>query len=241
MNLKPELEKIAYLLETSSDELQFLQSLSSIELDSLKQKIESSIYKEKSEVWEKLAKVSKFLPNFINAKIAEDILGANLTANLTYHLQINDALSISTFFSISFLSEVAEVLIPSKVKELIAKFPNSKIILIINLLEKKEKYYTMANFVEYLPLDKLKTLATEINSELTLIKISTFVSKKERLALLIEAFTLERLKKLLVIAKELNLRDLVLEILNYAFEKDKKIVNSIFQDDKVLKKFFLET
>lgn len=241
MSSKPQLEKIAYLLDCKTQELNFLQNLHSDELESLKSKIENSIYNEKSELWSKLAQVAKFLPNFINAKIAEEILGANLTANLTYHIPINDALSIASFFSISFLTSLAEVLIPEKSKDLIAKFPDSKIILIINNLEKQEKYFTMANFVEYLPLDKLKKLAIEIKSELTLLKISTFVVKKERLALVIESFTLERLKKLLALAKELNLKDLVLEILNHSFEKEKKIVSSILEDNIELKIFFMES
>lgn len=239
MSLNPEFERISYLLD-SSNELEFLKNLKPNELKTLRIKIENSIYNEKSEVWGKLAGVSKFMPNFLNAKVAEEILGPSLTANLTYHLPIKEALSVASFFSISFLTKLAEVLIPEKAEKLIAEFPNSKIILIIANLEKEEKFYTMANFVEHLPVEKLKYLAQEIKSEITLLKIASFVSKRERLALIIESFTLEKLKKLLFKAKELNLKDLVIEVLNHSFENEKKIVNSLFEENKELKSFYLE-
>lgn len=84
-NKKSEIQKIVHLLHSSEETMEYLNSHTHEQLTDLRLKITHAILEEQSETWEPLAKVTKFMPNFLNAKVSEDILGPSITANITYH------------------------------------------------------------------------------------------------------------------------------------------------------------
>lgn len=220
INQRTELQRLCHLLNSNEEELEYLNRLEAYELFALRNKFSDAMQNEHAKTWEKIAKVTKYMPNFINAMVAQDILGPSITANLTYHIPVKEAINISTHFSIKFMADVTEHLIPSKLETLLEEFPLERIKKIITELEKRKGYYTMGNFVDYMPSDKLATISQQIHSEETLVRTTTFSNKKARLVPVIANFNDERLKKLMLTASNLNLCEDVLGLIRYIPETE---------------------
>ncbi|MCB1192542.1 MAG: hypothetical protein H7A23_01240 [Leptospiraceae bacterium] len=220
VNQRTELQRLCHLLNSNEEELDYLARLSANELFFLRNKFSDAMQNEHAETWEKLAKVTKYMPNFISAMVAQDILGPSITANLTYHMPVKEAISISSHFSVKFMADVTEHLVPSKLEALLKEFPIDRIKKIIEELEKRKGYYTMGNFVDYIPSDRVMAIANQIHSEETMVRTATFSNKKDRLVPVIANFSDERLKKLILTASNLNLCEDVLVLVRFIPETE---------------------
>lgn len=220
INESTEYNRLCHLLHSAENDFSFLKKMNAKELFLLRTKISDAIQDEHASTWEKLAAVAKFMPNFVNAKISQEILGPSISANLTYFVPLRDAISISSHFSDSFLADVTEHLIPSKSQLLLAEFPIEKIKKVIAQLEKRKGYYTMGNFVDYMPLERVTLFSKEIKSEETLLRTGTFANKKDRLAPVIKEFTDEKLKSLIITGSKLNLTEEILSIIKHVPDSD---------------------
>ena len=91
LDLMTEIEKLAHVLKVTPDKIQYLRSLGLDDFRQLNQSISDRLLTDSSDVWARLAGVAKFMPNFINAQVAKSLLGPNITANLTYHVDVKQA------------------------------------------------------------------------------------------------------------------------------------------------------
>lgn len=224
------LEKLAHLLKKNRQELGFLENLSPTHLTHLYHFVAERLQLDPSPFWERLAKVAAFIPNFINARIAEDILGPHITANLTYHIPIKDALAISRHFSVRFMAEVAEELVPAKAKELLQAFPIEDTKKITQELLRQEKYYTMGTFVDVLPISTLLEVAKEITDEAKLLQIAVYSLNKAHLAEVLKGFNDDRLLRLVQQAENLQLWPQILGVVSHFDENmRKRIANLVNQ------------
>lgn len=223
------IEKLAYVLRKSPEELPYLEKLSKTELENLHSVTVSRVYSESNPAWEKLAAVAKFIPNFINARIAEDILGEEITASLSYHLPVKDAVSISGHLKTPFLGRVAERLVPEKAVDLILAYPLKDLLRIVDELLRNKKHYTMGTFVDFLPHNRLHEIATEIKSEEELMRIAVYASRKDHLAGMLEGFTDDRILKLLEATEVLGFWGDILEIISHFSTELKKRFSTLFQ------------
>ncbi|HMV78830.1 MAG TPA: hypothetical protein PL048_04925 [Leptospiraceae bacterium] len=234
---KTETQRLHVLLG-GADGLDFLERLSPHELFALRNKFSAAMQNEHAATWEKLAGVAKFMPNFLNARVSQDILGPSITASLTYFIPVSEAISISSHFNVSFMCDVIEHLNPAKLEPLIRDFPVDRIKKIIHEFEKRKGWYTMGNFVDYMPAEKVIMISKEINSDETLIRTGSFSNEKERLIPVIRAFSDDRIRSLLQTGSSLGLCDDVLAIIKYIpFEELKKYIGilvgiggKVFQD-----------
>ena len=149
LDLMTEIEKLAHVLRVSPDRIQYLKHLSLDDFRSLNDSISNRLLTDSSDVWSKLAGVAKFMPNFINAQVAKSLLGPNITANLTYHIDTKQAVSIASSLNIEFLAQVAENLVPARAKHLIEAFPMDVLVKLTRTLTRDKKFFTMGAFVDY--------------------------------------------------------------------------------------------
>ncbi len=209
------IEKLSHLLQTRTEDLQFLGNFGAEKVMLLHNLVAERLQHDPSPLWERLAKVTAFIPNFINARIATDILGAHITANLTYHVPVKEALSIAKHFSPAFMAEVAEQLVPARAVELIRSFPLADMKKITRELLKNEKYYTMGTFVDVLPVATLHELAREIPNEAQLLRIAIYANNKAHLAEMITGFDNNRILRIVNSAEALHLWPEIIGIVSH--------------------------
>lgn len=239
---KPSYHKILYLLKAAeSKELDFLDRHNEQELAALYEKISGEIYKEQSDIWERIANAVKFFPEFVVAKVAEDILGPVITANVTYYLPARKSISISGFFSNEFLSTVLEHIIPVKVKDILAIYPIERMKKVTKILLKRKKYFTLSSFVEYLPIQKCLDVANSIEDKEEIIRIAIYIENKSTILEIIRVLPDESFKLLLSKAIHANLIVEVCEILKLSQESDRNRIYSLINSlDSSISQKYLE-
>jgi hypothetical protein len=211
-----EIHKLQHLLgDTESSELGFLTKLSPEELEILRKKIQTTVYMEQSSQWKRVSGVAKFMPNFVNAKVAEQVLGPSITANISYYIDIKDAVSIMRFLSIPFMADVAGFMVPHKSKELINKLPMDLMKKLVVHLLKQQKHFVVGSFVEVTELSRVVEIALYVNSEIDLIHITKYVQDKSSLVGVYRALNEAKRIKLIEEAHRSANLDVVIQMAMY--------------------------
>jgi hypothetical protein len=205
LDLMTEIEKLSHVLRITPDKLQFLKSLSIDDFRSLNKTISDRLLTDSSNVWARLAGVAKFMPNFINAQVAKSLLGPNITANLTYHVDVKQAVSIAKSLNIEFLAEVAENLVPARAQHIIKAFPMDVMVNLTRVLTRDKKFFTMGAFVDYLDIDKVLALSKEIPDTESLLRVGLYTQNKEHVAKLSDGFSDEKVIDMIETAERKDL------------------------------------
>lgn len=205
LELVTEIEKLAHVLRIPPEKLQYLKNLSLNEFRSLNEAISNRLLTDSSDVWAKLAGVAKFMPNFINAQVAKTLLGPNITANLTYHIDTKQAVSIASSLNIEFLAQVAENLVPARAKHLIEAFPMDILVKLTRVLTREKKFFTMGAFVDYMDRDKVLTLSREIPDTESLLRVGLYTQNKAHVATLADGFSDEKVIDMIETAQQKDL------------------------------------
>ncbi|MFN8262854.1 MAG: hypothetical protein U0T07_04980 [Chitinophagales bacterium] len=220
-NKETEIQKLLHVLQVDSDtSFSFLKNLSKEELQKLRlQVIEVSQFTQ-TDIWKRLTGVSKYFPNYMNAKISETVMGPLIVANMSYYMPIKDAIAIMKHLSMPFLVSVAEYMTPEKSKNLTNQIPIDILKKITTELVNRKKFMTAAGFVDVLELSRLIELSKVITREDDLISISSFVENKKYIAQIIEGFTDERLSKIITVAYNFGKQDEILTVFSHQSNKE---------------------
>lgn len=109
MHLENKINKIKEILLTEED-LSFLEKLGEEGIDKLQKAIDAYIqrnYEEQKPVYQTMAFATGLLPNFIVAKLAQEMLNPYIVGQVTNYLKPKDAAKISQNFNYTYLAEVA--------------------------------------------------------------------------------------------------------------------------------------
>lgn len=208
-----EINKLSHLLgEEKGEKLRFLERLSHEELEFLRLKIQESAHEEQARLWKKLPKVAAFMPNFVNAKVAEQVLGASITANISYYIDLKDAISIMKFLSLPFMAEVAHYMIPEKSIPLLNNLPMDMMKKLVAYLLKKEEHFVVGSFVEVTDSQRVIEISKSIEKEGDLVKISKFVNSKNSMVAVFRSFNDYRKVKLFKEAHRLDAFDVAVDM-----------------------------
>ncbi|MBK9353989.1 MAG: hypothetical protein IPN09_08495 [Bacteroidetes bacterium] len=172
---------IASLKIEGDDDLSFLKKLNANELELLRETIENLFEQELGQQLERLAKVVKFIPNFLTAKIAESAIGPMVTARITPYIEVKDAISIMKSLSIPFMSHTAEFLIPAKAKNLINSLPMDLMKKVVAHLVKHHHFSVIGGFVEITDDKRVIEIANYIERRQICVALPPMYKTKRKL------------------------------------------------------------
>ena len=188
-----ELHSIRNLLGIGSNELPFLSKMDAEELGLLKNQILLSMQNGQKEIFVTIAKVSRYMPNFLNAKVSQDILGPQITANLSYFLNAKEAIAIAGYFPTSFFADVIEHLVPERISEMIRLTPFEQMRKAVNELINRKNYFVIGSVMDFTPIESVDKIARGINEPEHLIHITFNCQNKKRVLELFEKFGEKRI------------------------------------------------
>jgi len=216
-----EIQKLLHLLRAeNADDFSFLEKLTKEEIAKLRIRIMENAHYEQDDIWRRLAGVAKFMPSFMNAKVGETVLGPMISANLSNHLPVKDAVSVMGFMSVGYLAKVADYMIPEKSKTLLNAIPLPLLKKVTLELIKQKNYFTSAGFVDVMEIDKIVELSKVITDENDLIGISAFVENKSYVARIVESFSDERVRKIIETAYQTQRQEEVLLVFMHLTAKE---------------------
>ncbi len=183
-----ELHSLRNLLGISGEEFSFLNKLTGQEIGSLKNQILLSMQNGQREIFVTIAKVSRFMPNFLNAKVSQDILGPQITANLSYFLTAKEAIAIAGYFPTKFFADVIEFLVPEKVSEMIGLTPFDQMKKAVDELISRKNFFIIGSLMDFTPIESVDKMARGLTNPEHLIQITYNCQNKKRVLELFQAY-----------------------------------------------------
>jgi hypothetical protein len=234
-----ELKSISSLLGVTEKELPYLEKLEHGEIHKLRNQIIIFMQDGQKDIWKPMAKVSKYMPNFLNAKVSEDILGASIAANLSYHLHPKDAIGIAGHFSIKFFCDVLEHLVPEKIEDMIRQSPYDLMRRAVNELLTRRNYFLIGSLIDYTPIESVDKIARGMENHGDLVSVTYNARDKARVLNLFKRFDDSKIYGAIAAGLNGNLSEELRTIYEHAddelLEKSKRIIQA--KDPVLLEKY----
>lgn len=213
MNEKDALiHKIRYVLKVESSSSTYLEKLDVDELSALNDQIQDALFSDQSEHWKRVAKVTKFVPNFMSAKICEQVIGPQVTSYVCYHIDAKDLVGVSKYLSTPFMAELTQHLIPSKSDRIVNEMPLSIIKEVVKYLMKKQQHFVVVSFIEVVQRKRLMDLLDAIHSEEDLVLCAQYIRNVELLKDVFLGIPREREVKMMRAARKLGQESVITDL-----------------------------
>lgn len=189
---RAELVKLARILDTDVDELEYLSYLEAERLRTLREGITEALFEKFRPTFSGFARLSSMLPLGISARISERVLGPTLSGRIAGEMPPEKAIELSARLSDKFLADTCLHIDPVRAKPIIAGFPVDRAVAITKLLLERREMITMGRFVDVLPRATLLAATDAIGKESDLLEISFFVENSDQLGVVIDHLSVER-------------------------------------------------
>ncbi|GAB3671319.1 hypothetical protein [Salinisphaera aquimarina] len=189
---RAELVKLARILDTDLENVEYLSYLEAERLRVLREGITEALFEKFRSSFTGFARLSSLLPLSISARISERVLGPTLSGRIAGEMPPQKAIDMASKLSDDFLADTCLQLDPVRARPIIAGFPVDRAVAITRILLARKEFITMGRFVDVLPRDTLFAATDAIVDEADLLEISFFVENSEQLDQVIDYLGIER-------------------------------------------------
>ncbi|MBF0100984.1 MAG: hypothetical protein HQK77_08760 [Desulfobacterales bacterium] len=128
-----------------------------------------------------MAMASNLVPNMLNVKIAQDMLGPELAAKITSYVSVKKAITLAKSMRVDFLAEVAIHLHPEKVVAIVEATSDELLIKITRILLENGQYDVLSAFSDHVSPYKLKVLAEKLGDIKAINQIGQGMQDRKRM------------------------------------------------------------
>lgn len=190
--IRAELVKLARILETEPENLEYLSYLEAERLRTLREGITDALFEKFRTTFSGFARLSSILPVAISARISERVLGPMLSGRIAGEMPAEKAITLSARLSDEFVADTCLHIDPVRARPIIAAFPIERAVAITRILLERGEMITMGRFVDVLPRETLLAATDAITDEAALLRISFFVENSDQLDVVIDHLSVER-------------------------------------------------
>ena len=209
---RAELMKLARLLDTEADQIEYLTEVDVAQLRGLREQITEVVYDSGSSALGRLAGASRLLPTGVIAAIAEHAFGPMLAARIAGLLEPGRAADVAAKLPTPFLAQVAPHLDPRRAADVLARIPAERIAEVARELIAAQEYVTLGRFVGHLS-DEAITLAVRAMDDYTALSVAFVLEEPSGIERVVTLMDPPRLDGLLDAAVGTDLWPEVLELL----------------------------
>ena len=209
-----ELEKLARLLQTERETLDFLEDTPPDALRTIRLGLTDALFEKFRPVFAGFARMSTLLPLAIGARISQHVLGPVLGGRIAGEMPPERAMEMAERLSDEFLADTCVQMEPTRAQPMIRSFPVARSVAITRLLLARGEYITMGQFVDVLPEKTLLAATDVIESPLALLRIAFFVEDSDQLARVVAHLSTPRRSGVIRAAAEHDLWPAVLDTLD---------------------------
>lgn len=202
LQTRAELVKLARVLGAGPDALAFLGERDHRELRELTDRVAAALFDEHRAALQRLADASRLLPVSLVAKMSELVFGPVLSARVAGLMPIDRAIEVAGKLKTKFLADVTIALDPRSAGELLKRMPRQIIVDVARLLVQRGEFVAMGRFVDDLPDQTIRAVIESVPDDAALVRIASFVERRERLIELIDLIPPERLRRSIAAAAD---------------------------------------
>ena len=179
-----EVRRLARLLSIEITELDYLRTLGSEDLRTLREQVTAALF-EANGVLARLAAATKLLPVSMIAGLSEKVFGPVLSARIAGLVEDERAVDIAARLPTDFLADLAVELDPRRVASILAQIPAETIAVVGKRLSDREEWIAMGTFLSDLPEDSIRAATREIDPR-AMVHIALVLDEKSRLGRVLE-------------------------------------------------------
>lgn len=191
-----ELARTARLLRADEAELAYLLRFDATEIRSLRLAVHARIRGDNAHRFKRLASLSAVLPRKLVATLAQRSMSPRLAAGVVEALPAEHAADVARRMEPDYLAKTCAYLPPDVATPIITHLPDQTLLAVCDVMAQRAAYDAMAEMVESLTDDQLRTFMRHIDDPGTLLDISAAVTadgQLERVATLVSDDLLSRI------------------------------------------------
>lgn len=185
LHVRVELEKLSAELDTEVAEIGYLGSLGVEELRDLRAVISDALFARHEKAFQPLGNMSKMVPTRIAVKVAEVALGPLVSARVAGAVDTKYAASMAQAMKPDFLAQVAVLIDPVRIRELLPMLPSQLVVEVGRLMVSRGKYLALSRFVPVVSTQDALSVIDGASPEATL-RTALYVEEPAALADIIE-------------------------------------------------------
>lgn len=206
-----EVMKLARLLGTTPERLEYLQRLDPADSRALRERA-NDVFHENDRRLGRVALTSRIPPAAVTAWIAQHLFGPLLCARVAGLLETRRAVDLAKRMPPEFLAQLAMHLDPRRARDIIVALPPALIGKVAAELDRLGEHIAMGRFVGNMTDDALLACFAVIDSP-TLLRISYFVEEKDQLDHVVGLLEIERVREAIRSASKEDLWPQALDLL----------------------------
>ncbi len=206
-----EVMKLARLLGTSGERLDYLEEMDPAEIRKLRERATAVLY-EGDHRFARVALASRIPPPGMTAWIAQHLFGALLCARVTGLLEPARAVALAQRMPPTFLADLAMQLDPRRARAIILLLPAALVARVAAVLTRRDEHIVMGRFVGHMT-DAALRASFDVLDDASLLRISYFVEEKDQLGHVVDLLSNDRVRGAIRAATEADLWPQALDLL----------------------------
>ncbi|SFB61619.1 hypothetical protein SAMN05216266_12852 [Amycolatopsis marina] len=211
---RAEVLKLARLLKTPAERLDFLEQVDAVDIRRLREQATDVLFDANLGVLQRMAAASKLLPVSVLGRIAEKVFGPLLCARLAGLIDVSRGVDVARRLSPAFLSDVAAELDPRRARRIIAGIPADTVREVAHELVGRQDWITIGRFVGHLPDRTVSATLDAVHDE-ALLRVAFVLDEKERIDHVVDLLPSTRFPGLAAAAAEHDLWPLAFDLLTH--------------------------
>lgn len=204
LEVEVELTKLARVLGTDANDLNFLEGADLTVLRELRDSVSDHLLRQGQADFERVGAVARYLPTVVAAKLAEHALGPQLSGRMAGLLSLEQIGEFVDRLPASFLADLAPVVDLRAIGPLISDISEPKLAAAAQVLIERDDWITIAAFIDSTPPERLAGTINEIEGE-ALLRIGLAMESRSRIDEILGLLEDDKLRELLVAAAERDL------------------------------------
>lgn len=151
LEVEVELTKLARVLGTDAQELDFLEGTDLAALRELRNSVSDHLIRQGQADFDRVGAVARYLPTGVAAKLADHALGPQLSGRMAGLLSLEQIAEFVDRLPASFLAELAPVVDLRAIGPLIAAISEPKLAAAARVLIERDDWITIAAFIDSTP------------------------------------------------------------------------------------------
>lgn len=211
---RAEVLKLARLLKTPAERLDFLEQVAADDIRALREQATDVLFDANLGVLQRMAAASKLLPVSVLGRIAEKVFGPLLCARLAGLIDVARGVDVAGRLSPAFLADVAAELDPRRASRIIAGIPADTVREVAHELVGRQDWITIGRFVGHLPDGTVSATLDAVHDE-ALLRVAFVLDEKERIDHVVDLLPGTRFPGLAAAAAEHDLWPLTFDLLTH--------------------------
>lgn len=198
--------KLAAVLDTDPDQLDYLAKVAPEQLRALRQAVDEALFVRHEARFRRIAKVAASVPVAVSARVAQLALPPMLGARVAAVMEPPTAIKLAGSLDTTYLADLSIAIDPMRAQAIITGIPAKVIVAVGSELVRRREHVALGRFVSVIEPETALKVVEEASGE-DLLRVALFADDPTAIDAFVTRIDDSRLRAAIVAAHELELYD----------------------------------